>query len=68
MLKKITAIHSDTIKEFIWFVESGYNVRKPDTILSSQQYQERNEWKKIEKNLETVRYELISFIALPNTC
>ena len=68
MLKKITAIHGDTIKEFIWFAESGYNVRKPDTILSSQQYQERNEWKKIEKNLETVRYELISFIALPNTC
>ena len=59
MLKNLTAIRADTIKEFIWFVESGYNVRKPDTILSSQEYGERNEWKKIEKNLETVRYELI---------
>jgi len=62
MLNKITAIRSDIIKEHIWFVESGYNVRKPDTILSSKEYGGKNEWKKIEENLENVRYELIKDI------
>jgi hypothetical protein len=58
-LNRITYIDKETIKMSIWFVESGYNVRKPDTKESSRIYEERNEWKKIEKYLEDVRCELI---------
>lgn len=59
MLSKMVALDRDTIKEFIWFAESGYNVRKHDTIVSSVNYEERFEWKKIEKHLETVRIQMI---------
>ena len=58
-LNRITYIDKETIKKCIWFVESGYNVRKNDTILSSKEYEERNEWKKIEKHMDDVRCELI---------
>lgn len=60
ILNRITYIDKETIKMCIWYVESGYNVRKYDTIECSKMYEERNEWKKIEKHLEDVRYELIS--------
>lgn len=58
-LNRYTYIDKDTIKMCIWFVESGYNVRKPDTQESSKEYEERSEWKKIEKYLEDVRCDLI---------
>jgi hypothetical protein len=58
-LNRITYIDKETIKKCIWFVESGYNVRKNDTILSSKEYEERNEWKKIEKHMDDVRCDLI---------
>jgi hypothetical protein len=45
-LNRITYIYKETIKMSIWFVESGYNVRKPDTKESSRIYEERIEWKK----------------------
>jgi hypothetical protein len=59
VLNKITHINKETIKMCIWFVESGYNVRKPETQESSKEYEERMEWKKIEKHLEDVRCDLI---------
>jgi hypothetical protein len=59
ILNKLTFINRETIKMCIWFVESGYNIRKPDTQASSKEYEERNEWKKIEKYLEDVRCDLI---------
>jgi hypothetical protein len=59
ILNKLTFINKETIKHCIWFVESGYNTRKQYTIDSSKEYEERNEWKKIEKHLENVRCELI---------
>ena len=59
ILNKITYIDKETIKMCIWFVESGYNVRKPETQQSSKEYEERNEWKKIEKHLEDVRCDMI---------
>jgi hypothetical protein len=59
ILNKITHINKETIKMCIWFVESGYNVRKPETQESSKEYEERMEWKKIEKHLEDVRCDLI---------
>ena len=58
-LSKITQIDKNIIKEFIWFVESGYNVRKYDTIYNSKIYEERIEWIKIEKHLENLRIFLI---------
>lgn len=61
MLNKLTYVSKETIKQFIWFVESGYNVRKHDTILTSKKYEERNEWKKIEKHLEDIRCNLINY-------
>jgi hypothetical protein len=59
ILNKMTYIDKETIKMCIWFVESGYNVRKPETQQSSKEYEERNEWKKIEKHLEEVRCDMI---------
>jgi len=58
ILSKMTEISKDLIKEFIWFTESGYNIRKPLTIESSKQYEERREWKKIQRCLDDVREEL----------
>lgn len=59
MLSRLTHINGDTIKMCIWHVESGYNVRKEETQINSSEYRETNEWKKIEKHLEQVRYELL---------
>jgi hypothetical protein len=58
-LSKMTEMNKDLIKEFIWFVESAYNIRKPCTIETSKIYEERKEWKKIQKYLDDVREELI---------
>jgi hypothetical protein len=58
-LNKLTHIDKDTIKMCIWFVESGYNVRKPETQVASEQYASSVEWKKIEKHLEDVRYQML---------
>jgi len=58
-LSRITKIDKQIIKECIWFVESGYNSRKPLTIENSKLYEERSEWKKIECCLDDVRNELI---------
>ena len=59
ILNKLTYVNKDMIKMCIWYAESGYNVRKPDTQVLAQEYQEKYEWKKIEKHLEEVRYSLI---------
>ena len=59
MLSKMVALERDIIKEFIWFVESGYNVRKQETIVLSVNYEERPQWRKIEKHLESVRCNLV---------
>lgn len=59
ILSRMTEINKDLIKEFIWFTESGYNIRKPFTIESSKQYEERREWRKIQRCLDNVREELI---------
>lgn len=59
MLNKLVALDRDTIKQFIWFVESGYNVRKQETIVLSVNYEERPQWRKIEKHLESVRVQMI---------
>jgi hypothetical protein len=57
MLQQKTHLPKDTIKEYIWFVESGYNIRKPEL---HAEYKCSTVWTKIEKHLEDVRYELIA--------
>jgi hypothetical protein len=58
ILSRMTEINKDLIKEFIWFTESGYNIRKPFTIESSKLYEERREWRKIQICLDDLREEL----------
>jgi hypothetical protein len=59
-LSRITKVDKQIIKECIWFVESGYNIRKSLTIESSKLYEERSEWRKIECYIDDVRNELIN--------
>jgi len=59
-LSKMTNLDIKIIKECIWFVESGYNIRKPITIQKSKIHEERKEWKKIECYLDEVRKNLIN--------
>ena len=59
ILNLINYCMKDLIKEFIWFVESAYNIRKPFTIETSKIYEERKEWKIIQKYLDDVREEVI---------
>ncbi len=62
MLVKIsglTFLKKEIIKELIWFVESGYNIRKKHTIVNSKLYEEKKEWNQIEKVLNDVRKEYI---------
>ena len=59
ILSRMTEINKDLIKEFIWFIESGYNIRKPFTIESSKLYEERREWRKILIYLDDIREEMI---------
>jgi hypothetical protein len=59
-LSRITKLDKQIIKECIWFVESGYNIRKTLTIESSKLYEERSEWRKIECYLDDVRNDLIN--------
>jgi hypothetical protein len=60
ILSTSTQIDKNVIKEFIWTVESGYNIRKYFTIESSKLYEKKIEWKKISSCLEIVREELIN--------
>ncbi len=59
-LNKLTHIDKDAIKMCIWFVESGYNVRKPKTQDASKQYASSVEWKKIKNHIEDVRYQMLA--------
>ena len=60
ILSRMTQIEKDLIKEFIWYAESGYNIRKPFTHEDSKKYIERREWHKICSCLESVREDLIA--------
>jgi len=58
-ISRMIGLEKEVVKEFIWFVESAYNRRKPETIEDSKRYEERREWKKIERVLEDVRMQFI---------
>lgn len=54
-LHKITGIDKQTIKECIWFAESGYNIRKQYTIETAEKYKEKREYIAIAIHLNDVR-------------
>ena len=58
ILSRLTFIKKDVLSEIIWHAESGYNFRKTFTIMNSEAYKERSEWRTIEKHLKAVRAQL----------
>lgn len=62
ILVKQTNLDNNIIKEHIWFVESGVNIRKQNTIKNSEYYSSSNYWKIIKSKLIRVRYNLIQAI------
>lgn len=60
MLVKQTHLDNNDIKQCIWFVESGVNLRKPNTLDSSREYSEKDYWKIIKSKLFKVRCYLIN--------
>ena len=58
-LVKQTNLDNNDIKQSIWFVESGVNIRKPDTLEKSREYSEKDYWRIIKSKLSRVRYNLI---------
>lgn len=60
MLVKQTNLENNDIKDCIWFVESGLNIRKPNTIEKSSEYSKKECWKIIKFKLGRVRYNLIN--------
>jgi hypothetical protein len=54
-LCKRTGLDSDTIKRFIWTVDSGYNYRKSDTIEASRIHSVDPTWVRLAPHLEIVR-------------
>ena len=61
-LVKQTNLDNNDIKECIWFVESGVNIRKYYTIDNSRNYTQKELWKIIKSKLWRVRYNLIQYI------
>lgn len=59
MLVKQTNLDNNEIKECIWFVESGVNIRKPNTIENSREYSKKECWRIIKSKLGRVRYNLL---------
>jgi hypothetical protein len=60
MLEKKTGLDKMVIKEYIWVTESGYNIRKSETMQKSQRYMAREEWQVINQYLDSVRDLLFS--------
>ncbi len=49
------AINPRTIKETIWFAESGYNIRKPATIANSEKFKKSFHWNFIKQYVDLYR-------------
>lgn len=58
-LCKRTGFDSDTIKRFIWTVDSGYNYRKPDTIEDSRVHSVEPTWVRLAQHLTIVRQSFL---------
>ena len=60
MIQLKTKMNKDKIKEFIWYAESGINMRKPQTLQSAKEYRAQWEWRVITKFLDEARYQLVA--------
>jgi|LauGreDrversion4_1035100.scaffolds.fasta_scaffold02598_4 hypothetical protein len=60
MLEKKTGLDKTVIKDAIWNAESGYNIRKPETVERSATYMMNATWRVIYLHLDTVRDLLFS--------
>jgi hypothetical protein len=58
-LCKRTGFDSDTIKKFIWTVDSGYNYRKSDTVEESSVHRDDPSWLCLAPHLEIVRQSFL---------
>jgi len=58
-LQNKTQLDPTIIKEMIWYAESGVNVRKQETLDQSEEYQQKEEWRLISNDIDTIRMELI---------
>ena len=58
-LCKRTGFDSDTIKKFIWTVDSGYNYRKMCTVEESSVYRDDPSWLCLAPHLEIVRQSFL---------
>lgn len=54
-LSRQTQLDKQEIKTHLWFVDSGVNLRKSDTLERSQEYAASAVWKKVEPFLSQVR-------------
>ena len=60
MIQQKTKLDKERIKTFIWYAESGINVRKSATLKQARAHQERWEWRVISKFLDAIRRQLVS--------
>jgi len=60
MLQPKTKMNKEKLQEFIWYAESGVNVRKPKTIEMSNEYKKQWEWRVISKFLDDTRHHLVA--------
>ena len=64
VLNRRTNILSKTIKEYIWKVDSGVNIRKPDTMASSKTLSQHFIWKQISPHLQKERKKILIRLGL----
>jgi hypothetical protein len=58
-LVKLTNLDNNDIKEYIWYIESGINIRKPITYEKFKEYSVKKEWQIIKSKLPRIRYNII---------
>lgn len=59
-LSRQTQLDKQEIKTHLWFVDSGVNLRKSDTLERSQEYAASTVWKKVEPFLSSARIQMMS--------
>jgi hypothetical protein len=67
-ITKVTRVPRDVVKMTIWNVESGLNVRKPETILRAKCARDTNEWLNIKPVLDNWRSRLCDDIKRTQMC
>jgi hypothetical protein len=58
-LVKLTNFDNNDIREYIWYIESGINIRKPITYEKFKEYSVKKDWQIIKSKLPRIRYNII---------